>query len=315
MKINKKHKRELSQISFLKTTKRSRSHTIINSNFINSKNLDLNDALNQFFQKSSEFKCIEQKLAIEKILNKVIYLFYIAGIDSDKSLLYMLLAFLNLHQIYIVLVSLIALKSNLKQKSLKLKLNAEIFEESLNNTVNIQYVSFESIITIKFYDYIIKLKAQNKDITIFINECHLIITQSHFKYIMKYLNSLNQYEINMIFLTATFTKEIQSMLFSLMNINLNTEVLHLNTSRKNIKYTVKEVKKSEYLNQVAEILEFLIRHMNSIEKIIIFVDTVNHCKEIAKSYNYCKFYANYKYKFQDLKRFEINSNEMVLIAT
>jgi len=83
------------------------------------------------------------------------------------------------------------------------------------------------------------LQASNTEFRIFFDEIHLIITQSDFRYIMKYVSEINLLRVNLIFLTATFPDKIQELIELKMKIRFN-KLIRNNVTRNNIKYQIIE---------------------------------------------------------------------------
>ena len=125
----------------------------------------------------------------------------------------MLTKFISKESITLVALSLILLKTNIKNRIQQLNLNVEIYEENFIHSTNLQLLSYESLKeNSTFYDYLNSLIQQKKSIRLFFDEAHLIIMHREFRYIMKYLSNINKFNIQLIFLFASFTQEIMSEL-------------------------------------------------------------------------------------------------------
>jgi len=105
---------------------------------------------------------------------------------------------------------LVSLKYDIIEKYKKFNLNTVIFkhENQQNFNTNLIFISIESIKNINFINYINKLRASNTEFRIFFDKIYLIITQSNFRYIIKYVSEINLFRVNLIFLTATFPDKI-----------------------------------------------------------------------------------------------------------
>jgi len=153
---------------------------------------------------------LNQKKAILEILNKTPCVIYISGTGSGKSLLFLLFIFIEKNIINIIITPLVSLKYDMIEKCKKFNLNAVIFEyeNQQNFDTNLIFINIESIKNINFINYINKLQAGNIKFRIFFDEIYLIITQSNFRYIIKYVSEINLLRVNLIFLTAIFPDKI-----------------------------------------------------------------------------------------------------------
>lgn len=139
---------------------------------------------------NSTFRDPKQLEAIEAVLDRLPYITYINKTGSGKSLLFLIPAYLFPNRLYIIILPRLALKNDLLRKALEANINTKIFGDNkdLTNTT-LLLVSIESIQDSNLVDLVIN-KAKDIDITIFIDEVHLIILEKNFRYILKYINTL-----------------------------------------------------------------------------------------------------------------------------
>jgi superfamily II DNA helicase RecQ len=106
------------------------------------------------------------------------------------------------------------------------------------------FVSFESIHQNPNWEKWIE--AHRQEISrIYIDEAHTIISQSKWRYIMRYISELNLLKLPITFLTATLTLETQVLLFKEMELDEDTRVIRGPTKRGNIHYAVHFLKANE----------------------------------------------------------------------
>jgi len=260
---------------------------------------------------------LNQKEAILEILNKTPCVTYISGTGSGKSLLFLLPAFIEKSIINIIITPLVSLKYDMIEKCKKFNLNAVIFENEnqQNFDANLIFISIESIKNINFINYINKLRASNTEFRIFFDEIHLIITQSNFRYIMKYVSEINLFRVNLIFLTATFPDKIQELIELKMKIRFN-KLIRNNVTKNNIKYQIIEFQRNQ--NEMIELKNYAFTRLKEIDindKIIIYVTTTKLCDYIAKELNCLKYYANFDDKENHFKLFKNDSKHRLMVAT
>jgi len=201
---------------------------------------------------------------LKLILQKTSCLTVILATSSGKSFLYLLLALLSTAETTIIIVPLIALKSDLLRKAKEMKISASIYEER-KSADKLVLVLIETTILSSFQLFLMSLHAENKLDRIIFDECHLIVTVANYRHSMHSLKKLRLITTQFIFLSATLSvsilQEMNKMLFLSNNI-----VLRTSTTRHNIVYLVKRMMSSALLKQFSEVLDFLIEEKKSIYK-------------------------------------------------
>jgi len=243
--------------------------------------------LREFLQDDSAmFKSEEQKETLKLILQKTSCLTVILATSSNKSFLYLLLASLSTAETTIIIVSLIALKSDFLQKAKEMKISASIYEEK-KSADKLVLVSIETAVSSSFQLFLMSLHAENKLDRIIFDECHLIVTAANYKHSMYSLKKLRLITTQFIFLSATLSvsvlQEMNKMLFLSNNI-----VLRALTARHNIAYSVKRMTSSLLENQFSEVLNFLIEEKNQYTKedrVLIYVMSIKLADELSQFLN------------------------------
>ena len=175
------------------------------------------------YDNSVTFKLKEQKEALKLILQNTSCLTIILVTLSDKSFLYLLLASLSITESTIIIVSLIALKSDPLRKVKEIKISALIYKEKklINKLV---LISIETIVSLSFQLFLMSLHAENKLNKIIFNEYHLIVTAANYKYRMHELKKLRLIITQFVFLFTTLSvsvlQEINKILFLSNNVVL-----------------------------------------------------------------------------------------------
>jgi hypothetical protein len=78
-------------------------------------------------------------------------------------------------------------------KRCKLSLQAEIFEENAEHKATLQICFMKQLIILISHNISINNRQKNLQVKIFIDETNVIVTQSNFRYIMKYISSVNHF--------------------------------------------------------------------------------------------------------------------------
>jgi len=311
---------DISDTKFLKIKQKIENRKLLqeksNNNDLKTELLKLYSNIPNINLNEVDFR-LNQKKTILEILNKTPCITYINGTGSSKSLLFLLPAFIEKNIINIIITPLVSLKYDMIEKYKKFNLNAVIFEHEnqQNFDTNLIFISIESIKNINFINYINKLQAGNTEFRIFFDEIHLIITQSNFRYIIKYVSEINLFRVNLIFLTATFPDKIQELIELKIKIRFN-KLIRNNVTKNNIKYQIIELQRNQ--NEIIELKNYAFTRLKEIDindKIIIYITTTNLCDYIAKELNCLKYYANFDDKENHFDLFKNNSKHRLMVAT
>ena len=131
---------------------------------------------------------------------------------------------------------------------------------------------------------------------------------------MKYINSVNHFKTQLIFITATLTNELQFLLKKNMNLTQNT-IIKADTVRNNVKYKVQIHTDADKISDLKDCLTEIMLHVNKNKKVIIYVISIKLYKDIAEELNCKAYYSTLTKKETFLHDFLTNNNEKILIST
>lgn len=252
--------------------------------------------LKELFKDSTcTFYSKEQELAIDSILSLEPYITFIGGTNSGKSLLFYLPSFINKDRIYIVVVPRVSLKLDLARRGTKLGLNSKVYTStSLHTSSNLVFIGIEEFTSSIFKQDFNNLKRNKKDITIVIDEAHLIITEELFRNKLNNIGSIVKDINQLILLSATLPNPILSLLELEFSIKLTNNIIRTTTTRSNIKYIKIEVNNlEEALELTKNIIDTnILPTLKEKEKYIIFNNNKEELKEIATYLTIPSFYSS-----------------------
>jgi superfamily II DNA helicase RecQ len=272
--------------------------------------------LKEFLQDDSAmFKSEEQKEALKQMLKKTSCLTVILATSSGKSFLYLLLASISTAKTMIIIVPLIALKSDLLRKAKEMKISASIYKEK-KSADKLVLVSIETAVSSSFQLSLMSLHAEIKLDRIIFNECHLIVTAANYRYKMHELKKLRLITTQFVFLSATLSvsvlQEMNKMLFLSNNV-----VIRASTVRHNISYSVKRMTLSTLEEQFSEVLDFLLEEKNQYTKddrVLIYVMNIALANRLSKYLSYQVLHRDVEDKESVLTKFR-SQNISVLVCT
>jgi superfamily II DNA helicase RecQ len=213
--------------------------------------------LKNFINTNASFRG-NQEPVITAILNGTPNILQIAGTGVGKSLSFMLPASSTTNfGTSIIIVPLKALQHDLEIRCSKHGIIAKIWNENdCYNDENIFFVTPESASKPKFLDFINWLKMRHQLDHIFIDECHLLLSNSvDFRKHMDNLKiALRLANVQLIMLTATLPKKKEAELFERLDINDHVKIFRDTTVRKNIRYQVTEAHRHNFVSVLKDII-------------------------------------------------------------
>jgi len=307
-------------------TREVRDSRVIRDLELTRPDLSLEEYLRRFFNKpTSTFKDRFQKEAIEAIVNRNTYTTYINRTGSGKSLIYFLPAYIYPNRISIVLTPRLSLKNDLYKRGLEKNLSISILEnldlsEDFNQlSTSITLISIESILDERFTRYIYSFIKEKAEVTIFLDEAHVLILENNFRYILKYINSLLKFRIPLVFISATLPNPLLNLLEKEFFLTPNNnKVIRAPTSRDNISYNIiyrdDKLKEEDNILNIIDILRS--KGLSSSKKALVFINSTKKGLVLSKNLGLDFYYSNNPDKDIILERFlEDNTKSLVLLTT
>jgi superfamily II DNA helicase RecQ len=221
----------------------------------------------------------------------------------------------------VVLAPLILLKSDLLKRAKSANLNTAIWESSQEKIEKLIFVSFESIHQNPNWQKWIK--AHRQEISrIYVDEAHTIISQSKWRYIMRYISELNLLKLLITFLTVTLTLETQVLLFKKMELDKDTRVIRGLIKRGNIHYAVHFLKtnktKDVHYKRVIDQYLTLLRNNNTLvtgDQVLIFINnSYGNIKRMTNEFGHEYYHSSRSDREAVLASFK-NGEFVVLISS
>lgn len=159
---------------------------------------------------------------------------------SGKSLAFLLLAKIKIYSTVVVVVPLLSLISDLIRRCKLAKINVCDSFQSYNSTIQIILVTPEHFVIESSIKKLQELQFQNKLLKVFVDECHLAVSESEFRpdYI-KVASICRALNDQVVLLTGTASRDMEAGLKSLFFSNSATVITCRSSSnRLNIQYSV-----------------------------------------------------------------------------
>ncbi len=282
------------------------------------RSIKIEDELKRVMGVDSRFRGM-QKPAIEAIMAGKSPVVIVMATGEGKSLLFMLPAWCSQGGTSIVVVPLIALRQDMKQRCESMGITcAEWNSRRPPDAVKIVLVTPESAVSDGFRTFINRLRATQVLDRIVIDECHVVLNEQHnFRRQMQQLGDLMDVETQMVLLTATLPPSKEKELWRRMSFEeTKVTLFRARTGRKNVKYQVVKVKDDGQEEEEESIVQMVQRVMRGYAegKIVVYCNSVRKVKELAEALNCEGYYHHAKQKDEKLKRFQ-DDDERVIVAT
>ena len=236
------------------------------------------ELLKKLFGNNYDFKSTEQKSAVDIVLNTKQDLVCILATGSGKSLLFLLKAIQNISLCNVIIVPLISLISDLKQRISHLGIS--VCDNYMNYMgESILLITPESGYGDNFTNLLGILYNGNQLGSIFIDEAHLFSTDSHYRPALLNQKYLRKFPVPLISLTATCPEWILNDIVLNLYNNIKPVIIHGDTNRYNISYSVVSEKSSVKLKSFIESIWSL---LNDIDRIIVYFTSINELLSIEK---------------------------------
>jgi hypothetical protein len=154
---------------------------------------------------SGQFRSPGQRRGLFFLLRKVAELIVVLPTAGGKSTLFLLAGSLSESRVNLIIVPLVALKTDLYQKAMANGIPTSIWENLYKNTppTPIVLVSVESVMHLDFLGWCQSLISEGKLDRIIIDECHLVPEADSYRKYMREVFHLRKLAIPLVLTTAT----------------------------------------------------------------------------------------------------------------
>jgi superfamily II DNA helicase RecQ len=220
----------------------------------------------------------------------------------------------------IVVVPLIALRGDMKQRCKKLRISCVEWESCRPpDAAAVVLVTPESAVGQAFATFMNRLKATRQLDRIVIDECHIVLNRQYtFRKQMQQLGWLVAAETQIVMLTATLPPSEEGELFRRMHFDSEqVKMFRAATARTNVAYRVvkvgKEAKKQEVEVTVLAMVRRKLRKYKA-GKIVIYGNSVSKVKALAEKLGCQAYYHDAVGKASMLEAF-MAGRQRIIVAT
>ncbi|KAK6362436.1 hypothetical protein LTS17_012863 [Exophiala oligosperma] len=276
--------------------------------------------------KNAEFRDDFQHEAVLAIFDRLTYLTYINKTGSGKSVLYLLPAFARYQDsVNIVVTPRISLRDDLLKRAQDRNilvarfedLTAEISQRHTYSPYNLVVASIESILNSSFTEYVLQVRNAQRPVRIYLDEVHTIVLEQNFRWVMKYVNSLLQYRVPLVFISATLPVSLLHLVEKefLLPQGVN-QIIQAQTIREEIKYKIVNIDHYITPDDINHILErFRQKGLHSRGKAVIFVPTYKLGTTLSNKLSLPFYNAKDPEKDSILRSFLSDDGVLALLAT
>lgn len=306
--------------------KTSKDYSIISKIVDTSSNLtkSLEDYLKEFFKsRLAVFKDEYQGLALKAILNNPNYLTYINRTASGKSLIYFLPVYIDKNRVNLVLTPRVTLKQDLYKRAKEKDLQVSILEDidlATSTPKGLILGSIDSLLRKEFSLYIYKTIKAGYNLTIFLDEVHVLLLEQDFRPVLNFISTLLKFRVALVFITATLPKSLLKLLEKEFCLTKGqNQVLRASTVRKDISYNIHYYNPKDDLQLTLARLENRLRTLSSLEvqKGLLFVSSIEEGLKISREGGLLFYHAKLPKGRQDivLQSFLEDISNSILVIT
>ncbi|KAI6777557.1 uncharacterized protein J7T54_004107, partial [Emericellopsis cladophorae] len=156
---------------------------------------------------------------------------------SGKTLLVMLSAMLKGAGTTILILPTVALRSNILERLREAGVKAIVWAPGESRAAPLVIVSAEAACTRGFLDYAFRLEAQQRLDRIVVDECHLTLTATFRKSMVRLGSFVRQVRTQSVWLTATLPPSFEEA-FARQNFLVRPRIVRESTNRANVRYRI-----------------------------------------------------------------------------
>lgn len=260
-----------------------------------------------------------QKTAIEAIMVGESPVVVVMGTGGGKSLLFMLPAWCERGGVSVVVVPLIALRQDMKERCERLRIGCVEWQAGRPpDDAQIVLVTPESAVGGDFRTFLNRMKAVQRLDRIVIDECHVMLNEQRgFRRRLQELGRLMEVGTQVVMLTATLPPTQEAELWSRMGVVAReVKMFRESTTRKNVRYRVQQMKAKKGQKSHQEMMRW-IRQIVDRErqgKIVIYGRTISEVEELAGGLTCEAYHSQAEDKSGKLQRLK-RGEQRVMVAT
>jgi len=275
--------------------------------------------LKRMMNKEATFQGV-QKEAIKAITVGKSPIVVVMPTGAGKSMLFMLPAWAKQGGTTVVVVPLIALRRDMKQRCNALRISCAEWEGRCSpNAAAIVLVTPESAVSEGFMTFLNRLKATQQLDRIVIDECHIVLNHQYtFRKQMQQLRRLMMAEMQMVLLTAMLPLSKEEELYRRMYFKKEqVKKFRARTARVNVAYQVVDISRVERRGDKEKMVLGLIDKQfqrYATGKVVVYCNTVPKVKRIAEGFG-CNAYHHHAIEKDSMLKDFREGRQRMIVAT
>jgi superfamily II DNA helicase RecQ len=267
--------------------------------------------LRELFSPQAEFRP-KQDEVLRAVYDGVSPILAIMPTGSGKSLSFILPASYEFSGTTIVVTPLLALQQDMLRRTTKLSIPARVWTKGSDDTnTKIVFVTPESARTEDFLSYFHRLRTTGQIDRIVFDECHIFSDDDiTFRPAIKELVSLFQFNVRLVFLTATLPVSQELPFWQLLGLQrVLARTVRADTTRRNLAYTVSYVPLHDRLAEMERYIQLAAK-----AKIIIYCRRKQTATTLAAQLGCPYYFSSYEDKKASLEDF-VAAEQGVIVTT
>ena len=272
----------------------------------------IQEALNGFLGKGATFRSKEQRFGLRAVLEGESPLVVILPTGGEKSLLFMLPAWLEGARTTIVISPFVALANDTERRCKDVGIECIQWRVGREQRAKLVIVSAELAVSKEFMNYATGLHLNEQLDRMVFDECHLVMMAAGFRDAMHKLKTLGL-PVPLILLTATLPPTMVREFERALTI-LKPTYIRESTARPNFSYIV-EICDDKRMNEIVwEMVNEIKKDLGEDERVVVFCRSIKRCEELVGLLECEMYHSRYGGKSQGLASWTAGDKK-VMVAT
>jgi superfamily II DNA helicase RecQ len=266
----------------------------------------IQDALDNLHGMGSKFRSLEQRQALNTILQGHSPVVVILPTAGGKTDLILIPAMLSPEKTFVVLTPYIALADDLEERCNNSGLSCHRWTKKVTGRANIVVIVMDAAVGPDCIQFLRNIYLNGFFGSLYIDEMHTIAEDGHYRPILPEVIPRLSLPVQHIGLTATFPPSCKDRYEEAMCwTNLNPVYIRATTRKSRMKYSVRTVDDGTVREEVVKLVNLKREEFEKDgRQIMVFCRSKKDCDDLSRTFGCPKYYSNWQDKESDLQMFK-----------
>lgn len=253
--------------------------------------------LRDMYGPDAKYKSAWQEKAVQAVMSGLTPVIVVLGTGEGKSLLYMMQQRLPGAGTTVLVVPLVALKQDTAHKCKKLGIDCLVWDHAIGGRIGSELVlvSVERALSNEFQQELEALSSAGRLSSIVVDECHLVLTASSYRWKMMDVREFRKFGCQMVFLTATLPQYMMASFCDRLLL-ASPVVVRGPTMRRDIQYETMPCVHANLVKQTASLVRSLLKLDMYVDegeaRLVIYCRTRPEVDSLADELGCARYYSD-----------------------